>query len=157
MTPERRRQLEQRRRELQQRLRREERRALLTFATEELDRLHVDYEVVFETEPLVRWLEDRFPIGHHTIDWARVPDHRCWPDEDVVPRALVAQVADDSEAPVEVLYGNGRYPALRLRLATALAHIGTLSAYFEVWMLCRSRGWIIEYVSAKAWCWGRAS
>jgi hypothetical protein len=157
MNPDRRRELEERRHALKAQIELDERLELLKFPIRDLDQRGIAYEVEYDTEPLVEWAFGRFPTTMRGIGWAEVGDHRCEPDDDgILPlaRALLSEGAADADDEVEVLFSNGRSPALRIRFADVLAHGTVLASDFEVWLLCRRRGWIMEYISTRGWCCG---
>jgi hypothetical protein len=159
MNPERREQLNERRRELQKQIELDERRSLLDFQLRDLEARGVSCEIDYDTEPLVEWAFGRFPTTMHGISWPDVPGHRCEPYDDgilVLARELLASRDADEGDEVEILFSNGRAPALRIRFAEVLAHGPALASDFEVWLLCRGRGWLMEYISTRGWCWGRS-
>jgi hypothetical protein len=158
MNPERRRQLEERRRALQAQIELDERRELIEFHLRDLDERGIVYEIEYDTEPLVEWTFGRFPTTMRGISWSDVPHHRCESDDDgilVLARELVSWGTAHEDDEVEVLFSNGRSPALRIRFGEVLTHGPVLASDFEVWLLCRRRGWIMEYISTRGWCWGR--
>jgi hypothetical protein len=158
MTPDKRLKLEERRRALQQQIELDERRSLVDFQMRELDRCGVTCEVDFDTDPLVDWAFGQFPVDRRGIAWNEVGNHRCEPGDDgilLLSRLILEEGMTEADDEVEVLFSNGRSPALRIRFADVLAHGTVLASDFEVWLLCRRRGWIMEYISTRGWCWGK--
>lgn len=160
MDPAKRRELQDRRRELQARVERDERRALLEHHTPDLDAAGIAYEVVFEAETLAEWVMERWPTTSRGVTWSKVARHDCRHGEEGV-RALahdvLLQTGSVPDDEVEVLFANGRTPALRLHFRDVLSRGDVLASDFEVWVICRRRGWILEYVSGRGWCFGRTN
>jgi hypothetical protein len=159
MNPDIRGKLEERRRALKRQIEQDERRALLDFHIRDLDRHGIAYEVDFDTEPIVAWVFDHFPTTLSGISWSEVVEHRCEPEDAGIPvlaQELLSSGVARADDEIEVLFSNGRMPALRIRFADVIAHGTILANDFEVWLLCRQRGWMLEYVSGRGWCWGFA-
>ncbi len=159
MDSQRRKQLEQRRKELQQKLHKRERAGLLSHETAALDRLEVDYDLVYQTEALWDWLRGNFPPRSGSIDWSEIPDERylhVTAGEEMPGAILDLLLESPLDENIHVLYPNGRRPAIRLSLQELLKHYTLLNNDFEVWFVCQAQKWVLEYISPDEWCWGTA-
>lgn len=157
MDSTRRRELQDRRRELQAQIALDERRVLLEHHTPDIDKAGIKYEVVFESNELAEWIMERWPTTSRGVTWSEVANYDCRPEEEGV-RALaqdvLVQTGSVPDDEVEVLFSNGLTPALRMCFRDVLTHGNVLASDFEVWVICRRRNWIMEYVSARGWCAG---
>lgn len=152
-----RRKLEARRRALQNKLALEERRSLLEYHTNDLDAAGVRYEVIFDTEDLAKWVTDRWPTHSKGVVWTEHDHCECHSMhhtiglllEEILPR-LDSSPTDK----VEVLFANARTPALKMRVSDVIAHGQHLESDFEVWIICRHRGWLLEFIHDRGWCLG---
>lgn len=149
--------MEQRRKALQEELHKRERADLLSHETAALDRLEVDYSLVYETEALWDWLRGNFSPRSGSIDWSEIPGERyvCVTAGEEMPAAITDLLLESPlDETIHVLYPNGRAPAIRLGLQDLLKHYEYLINDFEVWFVCRRQGWVLEYISPGEWCRG---
>ena len=159
MNPERRKHLEQRRRDLRARLRREKRKDLIRSTVDALDQRGVPYDLVFDTDPLWDWLGRHFPTTSTHVAWDRVSVSHQWEQAIGFPADFAERLgrAHEDDARVDVLYTNGRAPALQMRFPDVRTHIDPLTSRVPyAWMLCRSEGWLFEFVAGWGWSFGRA-